>query len=444
MGNKSKKRAPVRGQNVKPPPRSPSWIFTGSGRGYQFINLDSVRDARAEMTSGGILLKLSNSYAALEVTGRPAEDMIAHLVMVGTDVTGAAEVLRDRFVQNIRENLETLYVLEDEHLESFHRGEISTVAEDLRGDAGDAGDGSCVICKCTESTPCEGNDGNPCHWTRPGVLCSTCAEALEVLERLEHGKIGEELLTPAERHVLELLQADGYDPQVYANMPQVFDLIEREARAKTLRRADEIGIDVAESLRRADERSAAAARVLAAGGVVEIGGSSADRSSCPHGPEVAEECRLFPRCHVCVRPKAKPFHDPATDCANENKEECDDCNDCGAVLPTNCIECLKLDKPACTWSNPGPGPCPAYERDQAGTEDADRMFIRRTEGDLIEERPATREELEHAMRACDVYKGLEQTRSLPIQPIKPFTCRIGEEMDSAWCKVCPYYTEEGL
>lgn len=28
-------------------------------------------------------------------------------------------------------------------------------------------------------------------------------------------------------------------------------------------------------------------------------------------------------------------HDPATSCAHDDKEECDDCNDCGAVLGPN-------------------------------------------------------------------------------------------------------------
>lgn len=475
MGNKSKKRKPVRGQNVQPPPRSPNWIYTGRGRGYDFWNLDRLKDCRAEIGEDGVNLTICNVYEEnYRIVGRAAEDMIAHLVMVGTDVTGAAEVLRDRFVQNIRENLETLHVLEEEHLEAFHRGEISTVAEDLRGDAGG---GSCVICKCTESTPCEGNDGNPCHWIRPGALCSTCAEALEVIERLERGQIGEELLTPAERHVLELLDNAGYGPpaRVATTLKEEFHLVHQVDR-------------IDESLRRADDRSAAAAFELAAGGVVEIGGSSADRSSCPHGAAVADECKLFPRCHVCVRPKAKTFHDPATPCAHDEKEDCDDCNDCGGPTletpppldgtekpgcvwwnpkgeryelgidlnwrhtpeggatrkATNCLECLKIDRSSCTWSNGGPAPCPGFERDAAKTEDADREFIRRTEGDLIEERPATREELERGMKTCMVYVGLEKICSSAVPPKDPIKCRVGEEMNDPRCKVCPYYSEEGL
>lgn len=333
MGNKSRRRPKVRGSNVKPPPRASNWIYTGHGRGYDFINLDQVKDARAEMREEGVeIIYHVDPQGTCAISGRAAEDVIAHLVMVGIDVTGAAEVLRDRFVQNIRDNLQALYVLEEEQLEAFHRGEIAI--ETAENDAGDAGgfEEFCVICGCTETKPCTGNDGKPCHWTRPGVMCSTCAEALEVLEKYDEiGDLAGMNLTPAETRVLEILEKHGFEP----------------GAAAALRRT--------------------------------------------HG-----------------------LHDPATDCAHDDKEECDDCNDCGAVLeerprilppslraqtpeaspdpevdamigrirnsigkPTNCLECLKVDQPSCTWSNGGPAPCPGFERDRERIGEPDRSFMLR-------------------------------------------------------------------
>jgi len=196
-----------------------------------------------------------------------------------------------------------------------------------------------------------------------------------------------------------------------------------------------------------------------AGGVVEIAGSSADRSSCPHGPAVAEECRLFPRCHVCDRPKPEKlhetgsgFHDPATDCAHDSKEECDDCNDCGAVLRVNCHECEHADKPSCVWANAGALPCPHFERREKPLTTGEmltaahkygRELFFKTDDPHVLERDATREELEHAMKACNVYQGLERARSAPVTPGQDFKCHIGESMDAKWCDVCPYFSSEG-
>lgn len=444
MGNKSRRQTKTKAPSVTAPPRSPNWIWRGNGRAYTFINLDRIATASAYQDSGGHVSlylgltdigKTPNPEAHRIFQDSFAIDAIAHLLMVGIDVTGAGEVLASRFGANVVENLQTLNVLEVEHLEAFHRGEISTVAEDLRGDAG----GSCVICKCTESTPCEGNDENPCHWIRPGVLCSTCAEALEVIEGLERGLLGEELLTPAERRVLELLEAAGYDPGVAANLRREFDLVDQVH-------------DLDRSIRRAVVRKEAAAYELELGDKsAEIGGSSADRSRCPHGAAVADECKLFPRCHVCVRPKATAA---AVELAGGELSSPLTVAGGGELSSpeggpkresTNCLECSKMDKISCTWSNGGPSPCPGFEGLAGLREDADRMFIRRTEGDInIEDRKASGDELRHALQACTVYKGLEATRSLPVQPDQPFKCRIGEEMGSAWCKVCPWYSEEGL
>jgi len=362
VGNKSRRRPRVSGPSVKPPPRAGNWIWSGRDRGYQFINLDRVATANAYLDGGGhVSLYLGFAEGAISPNpedhrifqDRFAVDAIAHLFMVGIDVTGAGEVLASRFNANVRENLETLGVLEDEHLEAFHRGEISTVAEDLRGDAGDAGEEperKCRICGCTNAAACEDPNGMgpgvpaPCHWIAED-LCSACEARAERLERLDEGQ-------------KKFMECNSC--------------------------------------------------VHAAG----------------HCQEMKEPDRLYPCMqHLPFRrmKPPEPYHDPATPCVHDDKEECDGCNDCGGVFrglekadgvisplttplgederprvlpyhlrqrtqephpdpvvdamiermhnsigkPTNCLECLKVDQPSCTWSNGGPAPCPGFERDPA-------------------------------------------------------------------------------
>lgn len=473
MGNKSRRRARVSGSSVKPPPRAPSWIYTGNGRGYDFINLDQVRDGRACMRPEGTEFSYAiDQQGKCAIYGRVAEDVIAHLVLVGTDVTGAAEVLRDRLGQNIREALNTLYILEEKQLEAFHMGRNYIDVLPVDGDGGlcescDAGpscneyregrtgtceghreregagavlERRCRICGCTNAASCVDPNGMgpgepaPCHWVAED-LCSACEPRAERLERLEEGQ----------KKFIEC-------------------------------------------------------------------------NSCVHVP-VCREWRDIDRAYPCMKhipftkKPATGWHDPATSCAHDDKEECDDCNDCGAVLeerprvqpyhlrreapalvpdpavdamidrlrnsigkPTNCLKCAKVDQPSCTWSNGGPAPCPGFERDTAAAEipkalevlagaadivgtSADRArcwygenchrFPRcfgcslrdlrdRTSparpADVLEVTGETSEALIERVRACGVFRGLQQRGALFGKDY----CNVGHEMKDPACACCEY------
>ncbi len=463
MGNKSRRRARVSGPSVKPPPRAANWIFTGNGRGYYFANLDNLMNARAQMGKDGEVqfIYSNDQLEGGSIYGRTAEDVIAHLVMVGIDVTGAAEVLRDRLKQDIRETLQALYVLEDDQLEPFHRGEIGIESGEDAGAAGELR--KCRLCGCTEFTPCVDPNGagpgeeGPCHWIEED-LCSSCKSPAERLEQLSEGQK-----------------------------------------------------------------------------------KFTECNSCVHAGNcftLKDHDRPFP-CMMHV-PNGKPApatcHDPATPCAHDEKEECDGCNDCGGVFrglekadgvispldpplgkeerprvlsssarqtpephpdpevdamidrlhnsigkPTNCLDCLNVDQPSCTWSNGGPAPCPGFERDPAGKNDADRVFMKRSAdppgvidivgtsadrarcwygaechrfprclgcslrnlrdrtsparpADVLEVTGKTSEELIERVRTCGVFRGLQQRGALFGKDY----CNVGHEMKEPACACCEY------
>lgn len=267
MGNQSRRRRRVTSPSVKAPPRAPNWIFTGRDRGYDFINLDRIADARADFEDGKVRIRfsdLSEDGYFDTFTGRPAEDMIAHLVMVGIDITGAAEVLRQR-QQDIRETLETLYVLEDTQLEPFHRGEIGIGSGDDEPERFDGEGGGEAAHTPTSATPpisLEELARDLEEEREPAFKGTKCLECVKVDKTSCTWSNSAGLCPSYERK--PSLKSDS-DRVFYRTGP-----------------ADGTTAEIPKAL-----------EVLA--GAADIVGTSADRANCWYG----EECHRFPRCLGC-------------------------------------------------------------------------------------------------------------------------------------------------
>lgn len=408
---------PRKPRRPAPPPALPNWIWLqGKKEGEAFfLNLDRVVSIHVSKKDGKDTVAHVLTDSGVETVPFEPDDLIAHLVLTGVEVTHAVFSLGKR-----------LGVPWHQAILAIANGYPTTITE-----------WNCIICKRSP-----GDDDDQAWWSRPGALCRRCSDALPRLADWERGKITREDLTPTELETLEGLERAGKPVDAIAAAAQLED----EDESEELR-------DNCSGCVNEDESGYCPL------GYRGNGGPCLNRKDPEPAPRPIE--RTVPRieqpaqCTACeyestCRPAAKELAG-VEGCAmflNKNGRR-------GRVIvqkegqyrgtrvietssPVDCRACTKWESGnGCTWNNGGPLPCPDYVRRVASSADRSSCPFGEAIADdcrtfpRCDECPFVGPEL-NTFRGCGHFAGKFGRGESPLE----HPCTVGNFVST--CEGCPY------
>jgi len=141
-------------------PKATNWLWSDEDGHFVAFNLDQMIGAMLPANPEEIVLTALGGVQMV-VSGTTAQNLRAHLELVGVNIEHAAEI-RDAS-RPPRTDAPDLAL-----------GSSSSPAPEIERV------GVCRVCGCTNDTPCTNPDGDLCHWVNDEEdLCSACAEEWE-------------------------------------------------------------------------------------------------------------------------------------------------------------------------------------------------------------------------------------------------------------------------